>query len=61
MPTYRIEVIGKDHTRRIVQVIERETDMTALDLARVLVGCDFELWEGGRLVAAVDRPEPKRD
>lgn len=61
MKTYRIELIGPGSQRKHLDTITSATDLDALDKACAIVtDADFELWQGDRLILAVERSKSKK-
>jgi hypothetical protein len=56
MPVYSLYLI-RNRVREPPEIINCETDMEALEKAQAAADCDFELWEGPRMLVAVERPQ----
>lgn len=59
MPAYQVYLV-RNHQREASQLIDAASDLLAMDAARVLFpDGDIELWEGDRMIVAVDRLQDK--
>lgn len=59
MPAYRL-YLTRNGVREPFEIIAAATDLEAIDVARTRTeDSDFELWQGLRMVVAIDRPEGK--
>jgi hypothetical protein len=56
MPTYRAYLIDADNRVSSYRPIEADTDVAALQAARLLAeNCDVEVWELDRMIGRLER------